>query len=166
MTIYKELNEINTKFYSKCSFAISNFITDKESEAYNGCSFQLNELNIISRKAKITPKKVGQFVTFWKRNANGITEPFNESDNFDFYVINVCLGNQLGQFVFPKSVLIAKGIVSKAIKEGKRGFRVYPSWDIATNAQAMKTQKWQLDYFWILHDHLDLNKVGAFYKNL
>lgn len=163
MTIYKELNEINTKFYSKCSFMISNFITDKESEAYNGCSFQLNKLGIICRKAKITPKKVGQFVTFWKRNANGITEPFNENDNFDYYVINVCSGNQLGQFVFPKSVLMAKGIVSKATKEGKRGFRVYPSWDIATSAQAIKTQKWQLDYFWILHDDLDLNKVDAFY---
>ena len=75
------------------------------------------------------------------------------------------MDNQLGQFVFPKSVLIAKGIISTTTKEGKRGFRVYPSWDVAKSKQAIKTQQWQLDYFWILNEDTDLGKVKALYSS-
>ena len=40
-----------------------------------------------------------------------------------------------------------ENIFSKNGKGGKRGIRVYPSWDKAVNAQAQKTQQWQLNYF-------------------
>lgn len=86
-------------------------------------------------------KKVGQFVTFWKRNENGITEPFSQNDEFDFYVINMMGENNIGQFIFPKSVLIEKAIVKTDKKDGKRGFRVYSIWDTANNKQSEKTQK-------------------------
>ena len=161
---FKELHEINQKVYSKCSLIISDFITQKESKEYNGCRFLLNHLAVICRKAKITPKKTGQFVTFWKRNAHGVTEPFTNNDVIDYYVINVCSDDRIGQFVFPKSVLIAKGIISTSKKDGKRGFRVYPSWDIAKSKQAIKTQQWQLDYFWILNNGIDLQKVQSLYS--
>lgn len=52
-----------------------------------------------------------------------------------------------GIFIFPKSVLMQKGILSKNSKGGKRALRVYPSWDVAENKQAKKTQEWQLVYF-------------------
>jgi hypothetical protein len=42
---------------------------------------------------------------------------------------------------------VEKGIISSNGKEGKRGIRVYPPWDIATNRQAIKTQNWQTNYF-------------------
>jgi hypothetical protein len=38
-------------------------------------------------------------------------------------------------------------IKSKFQKVVKRGISVYPSWDLPTNQQALKNQKWQLDYF-------------------
>lgn len=53
----------------------------------------------------------------------------------------------MGQFVFPKSVLADKGIITRKGKEGKRGIRVYSPWDIVTNKQAEKTQTWQTKYF-------------------
>ena len=53
--------------YDKCNLAISNFHKELESKEYQACRFNLNNKHIICRTAKITPKKVGQFVTFWKR---------------------------------------------------------------------------------------------------
>ena len=159
------MNEINTEIYQRCNLAISNFITEPESKEYNACQFQIDGRLVICRTAKITPKKTGQFVTFWKRNTEGITEPFSEKDNFHHFVINVNTENNIGQFVFPKSILIAKGIISTEKKDGKRGFRVYPIWDTATNKQAQKTQHWQLDYFLELNSTTDFKKVAELYHS-
>tara|TARA_R110001583_G_scaffold16737_3_gene68478 strand:- start:21197 stop:21697 length:501 start_codon:yes stop_codon:yes gene_type:complete len=158
------LNIIKTEIYDKCELVVSGFITETESKEYAACRFELNGLNIISRNAKITPKKVGQFVTFWKRNGNGPIEPLNETDRIDFYIVNVRMENQFGQFVFPKSILIKKGIISTETKEGKRAFRVYPNWDIANNKQTERTQKWQLNYFYEINNSADLSKVRELYK--
>jgi hypothetical protein len=65
----------------------------------------------------------------------------------DFVVVTSKSGDHFGQFVFPKFVLVDKGIIIKSGKDGKRGIRVYPPWDIATNEQAKKTQSWQVKYF-------------------
>lgn len=160
----KNLNQIKTEIYDKCSLEISDFKIEAESKEYDACRFQLNGLNILNRNAKITPKKVGQFVTFWKRNENGPIEPFDENDQIDFYTVNVRTENEFGQFVFPKSVLIKKGIISTKKKEGKRAFRVYPNWDIAKNKQAERTQKWQLNYFYQINSSTDLQKVTELYN--
>lgn len=130
------LSQIKTHVYDKCSFEISDFEDEPESKEYDACRFKLNGLNIISRNAKITPKKNGQFVTFWKRNGNSPIAPLDENDRFDFYVVNVRMETEFGQFVFPKNKLIKKGIISTGKKEGKRAFRVYPDWDIAKNKTA------------------------------
>ncbi|WP_366139784.1 MepB family protein [uncultured Winogradskyella sp.] len=160
----KNLNQIKTEIYDKCSLEISDFKIEAESKEYDACRFQLNGLNILNRNAKITPKKVGQFVTFWKRNENGPIEPFDENDQIDFYTVNVRTENEFGQFVFPKSVLIRKGIISTEKKEGKRAFRVYPNWDIPKSKQAERTQKWQLNYFYQINVSTDLQKVTELYN--
>src|SRR5690606_25179870 len=149
------LNQIKTEVYDKCALKITEFGSEMESKEYDACRFKLNGMNIISRTAKITTKKVGQFVTFWKRNGNGPIEPFEENDQIDFYAVNVRTKNEFGQFVFPKSMLIKKGIMSTEKKEGKRAFRVYPSWENANNKQAERTQKWQLDYFYEINSTTD-----------
>jgi hypothetical protein len=43
--------------------------------------------------------------------------------------------------------LADKGIISFNGKEGKRGIRVYPPWDVTTSKQAQQTQSWQIKYF-------------------
>ena len=160
----KNLNQIKTEIYDKCALGISSFQTEEESKAYDACRYQLNGLNILSRNAKITPKKVGQFVTFWKRKGNGPIEPFDENDQIDFYTVNVRTENNFGQFVFPKSELTKRGIISTEKKEGKRGFRVYPNWDIVKSKQAERTQKWQLNYFYEINRLTDLQKVNELYN--
>jgi len=160
----KNLNQINAEVYEKCALMISNFQLEPESKKYDACRFKLNGQQIISRNAKVTPKKVGQFVTFWKRNSNKSIQPFEENDHIDFFAVMVRTENEFGQFVFPKSVLIKKGIISTDKKEGKRAFRVYPHWDIVKNKQAERTQKWQLDYFYEVNISIDLNKVAALFK--
>lgn len=133
--------------YNKCELDFSNLKIEKESIEYDACTFKLNNKSIIYRLAKITPTKVGQFVTIWKRNENGQTEPFHVDDDFDLMIISTRNGDLFGQFIFPKSILLEKGIISSEKKQGKRGIRVYPTWDIAINKQAKKTQQWQLEYF-------------------
>ena len=159
------IRHVNEKLYIPAKLVISNFETEKEGVVYEACRFTLNGTRVICRTAKITPKKVGQFVTFWNRNSEGVTQPFSDNDTFDFYVINVFKDRFLGQFVIPKALGIAKGLVSTVTKEGKRGFRVYPPWDKATNAQAKRTQLWQLDYFISLEAPIDANLVKKRYAS-
>ena len=165
MTNILALEKIKLTIYNKLNYKISAVVIDKESQEYDGCEFVLDDKRIIFRTSKITPKKVGQFVTFWKRNEKEITEPFSENYTIDYYVINVQSENQVGQFVFPKSVLIEKGIISTSKKDGKRGFRVYPIWDKTISQQAVATQKWQLNYFFKVNDDLNLNFIKNLYSN-
>jgi len=160
----RNLIEIKTKIYDKVNFQISKVNNELEGTDYDACQFELNGVKIISRSSKITLKKVGQFVTFWKRNKKGITEPFSETDQIDFYVINVKTKNKFGQFVFPKSELINKEIISTEKKDGKRGFRIYPKWDNAENKQAIKTQEWQLKYFYEINSNMNKKFVKKLYK--
>jgi hypothetical protein len=78
---------------------------------------------------------VGQFVTFWKRNKQGVTTPFSDTYFFNFFVIKVKDNAIIGQFVFPKWALIKCSIISKEEKEDKRAFRIYPIWDAAISKQ-------------------------------
>ncbi|MCX8523218.1 MepB family protein [Chryseobacterium formosus] len=143
-----ELEQLQNSIFSKLNLIISHLRPDSECEEYFGHSFQLNQFSIKFRKAKITPKKIGQFVTLWKRNPESKqTEPFTSEDTFDFYIIFCALGKKSGFFFFSKQILIQKNILTTLSKDGKRGFRVYPIWDSPENKQAIKTQNWQKDFF-------------------
>lgn len=144
--------------YDCCDFDLTQPQPEAESNEYDAYRFRLNQKNICYRKAKITPTKTGQFVTLWKRNKNGIIEPFDFSDAIDFVIISSRKNDWFGQFIFPKSILLEKGIFSTSAKEGKRAIRVYPPWDETTNKQAQKTQQWQLHYFYKINTEADLNK--------
>ena len=144
---HKDLFLTQKLIFDNCGFQCSTPEAEAESAEYNAHTFKVNNKSIVYREAKITPTKVGQFVTIWKRTEKGPIAPFHVSDDFDFFIISTRKDNHFGHFIFPKSILINKGIVSSHSKEGKRGIRVYPPWDITTNKQAQKTQQWQLDYF-------------------
>ena len=133
--------------FDPCGFELTNPVLEKESKDYGAYQFELNALKILFRVAKTTPTKVGQFVTLWKRIGKGPIQPFDLTDGIDLFIINTRSGDNFGQFIFPKSILIQQGILTTDLKEGKRAIRVYPSWDVTTNKQAQKTQKWQLNYF-------------------
>ncbi|WP_267740531.1 MepB family protein [Myroides injenensis] len=117
---------------------------------YKACEFSLGDKRIIYREAKITPKKVGLFVAIWKRNALGVTQPYEETDCFDYIVIKVEENGKKGLFVFSKEKLVKLEMINTMLKEGKRGVRVYPSWVLPQNKQALATQKKQISSFYIL----------------
>lgn len=127
--------------------ACSNLKYEQEGQEYGASTFDLYDRHIQFRVAKITPKKIGLFVTFWKRSPSGPIEPFDDTDQFDFLIVSVSDETPSGLFIFPKSVLFERGCLSKAGKGGKRALRVYPPWSITENQQAQKTQSWQLLYF-------------------
>lgn len=155
------IDELVFKPYNIC---LKNIKPETESQEYTALAFQVYNYKILFRKAKITPTKTGQFVTLWKRNEKGITEPFNLTDEFDFYLIATKTPTNFGVFIFPKKVLHHHKILSDPAKNGKRGIRVYPSWDETTSKQAQRTHVWQTEYFIDLSDakQIDSNRV----KNL
>lgn len=152
--------------YDICGFNLTKLIAEPESADYGACNFFLNDSLIVSRVAKITPTKTGQFVTLWKRNSNGIICPHQTNEAADLYVINCFKEKLFGQFVFSKEILMEKGILCSAQKKGKLGFRVYPAWDLTENKQAQETQKWQLPYFLEINDGLalDMGRVKKIYS--
>ena len=142
----EEFLQLRKLFSEIDNLKISQPIAELESAQYGACRFLLNNANVLFRTSKITPTKTGQFVTLWKRINQGSIQPFDAKDSIDLFIISVRKDNHFGLFIFPKSVLIAKEIVSDK-KEGKRAIRVYPPWDINASKHAQKTQNWQLEYF-------------------
>ena len=84
---YSELELIDNFVFKMCGLEVSNIKAEAESQEYCAHDFQLDGQNVKFRKAKITPTKIGQFVTIWKRNKKGISESFDISDKFQFYII-------------------------------------------------------------------------------
>ncbi|WP_202702916.1 MepB family protein [Flavobacterium sp. UGB4466] len=152
----KDLRIAKELLYDCCDFDLTLPQPEAESNEYDAYRFRLNQKNICYRKAKITPTKTGQFVTLWKRNTAGIIAPFDFTDAIDFVIVSVRKSELYGQFVFPKSVLLEKGIFTTSKKEGKRATRVYPPWDETTSKQAQKTQQWQLNYFYSITPETNL----------
>lgn len=144
--------------YALTDLPLRNFFEETESQEYEACSFELGPYSIKYRKAKITPTKVGQFVTFWKRNGKGPILPYDGEDPFDFFIVGTHTHMHSGQFIFPKRLLLEKKILSQNGKGGKRAIRIYPPWDVTTSSQAKQTQKWQFPYFFKLPFKPDFGK--------
>ena len=96
------------KLYAECGIEIENFAPEKESAEYYAHHCLLKTKNILFRIAKKTPTKIGWFVTIWKRGADNIIAPYDASDPIDFVVVAILKNNEVGQFIFPKSILLKK----------------------------------------------------------
>lgn len=131
--------------YTKLDF--SDVVVSTESREYYAASFNADGSRYVFRSAKVTPKKIGLFVTLWCRNANGITRPFAVADGISNIIIYIKDGNRSGYFNFTAEILLAKKIMSADGSGGKRGIRVYPPWSKPISKQALATQKWQVEFF-------------------
>lgn len=138
---------------------------ESESADYGAYAFALNGSMVRFRIAKTTPSKVGQFVTLWKRIGKGPIKPFDVVDAVDYFVVVVRGAARWGQFVFPRSVLRDRGILSVNGMGGKRAIRVYPPWVETSSRQASATQRWQLEYFLDLTpgSQVDCQRARALY---
>ncbi|WP_438350617.1 MepB family protein [Paenibacillus sp. FA6] len=146
-SIHSDLLATKNLVYNPCRLDCSRPLPETHNAEYGAHLFNLNALTIRFRVAKITPTKIGQFVTLWERIGDGPIQPYDASDPVDFFVISTRKGNHFGQFIFPRSVLCDRDILSNEGNGGKRAIRVYPPWDKPTSRQAQKTQTWQLEYF-------------------
>ncbi|MCE5173737.1 MepB family protein [Paenibacillus profundus] len=160
-TIHSDLLATKDLVYNPCRFDCSRPLLEAQNAEYGAYVFNLNALSIRFRVARITPTKVGQFVTLWERIGDGPIQPYDVSDPVDFFVISTRKGSNFGQFIFPKVVLCEQDIVSNKGKGGKRAIRVYPPWDNPTSRQAQKTQIWQLEYFLEIPVNIPIDFVRA-----
>lgn len=145
--VHSDLILAQQLLYEPCGLQCANVALEAEGKEYGACTFELGDRKVVFRASKITPTKNGQFVTLWKRNGQGPIMPFDADDDFDFFVVSVRNGENLGQFVFPQDALLQHDVVSKNGGGGKRAMRVYSPWDVPESLQAQKTQTWQSRYF-------------------
>lgn len=146
--INKEISILQNQIFIPCGLKFSQLEQESEGSEYQAHRFKVNNKTVLYRHAKITPTKIGQFVTVWKRSSpKSPIQPFDISDEIDLLVVTVEKGSHYGQFVFSRSVLTQYGILSIKGKGGKRALRVYPPWDKTESRQAKATQAWQTDFF-------------------
>ena len=137
-----------TRVYEAAGIQVTEPIPEAEGSEYGACRFKLEKSSVVFRVAKTTPTKRGHFVTMWKRLEPGSSiRPFDVDDTIDFLVIAVSDTTHSGQFVFDKKILIEKGLMSSKDKIGKLAFRLYAPWSNPIAKAAIKTQQWQLPYF-------------------
>jgi len=115
---------------------------------YYASEFIINNKKICFRKGKITPTKLGHFVSLWKIN-NNINVPYDINDNYDKYIFYVEDKLKSGFFVFTKKELLENKILSDNINKikGKLGFRLYAPWYNVKNNTAKNTQILQIKHF-------------------
>ncbi len=139
--IHSDLIYITKEIYQPLGIISHSVTPESESAEYGAEHAIISDKRVMLRVAKITPTKAGQFVTFWKRIGNGPIIPYDIDDAFNLLIISVRKDNQQGQFIFPKSVLLEKGLLSRNEIDGKRALRLYPAWDIPESKQVQTTQQ-------------------------
>lgn len=147
-TIPASFNLVLRKLFEPAGYAVKNVEPEIESIEYGALKFTLNGQRVLYRQAKTTPKKIGQFVTIWKReNSNSEISPIDLKDGVDWVIIAVDEGANFGVFVFSAQLLAKRGVFSEEAKAGKRAMRVYAPWTNPTAAQAKRTKNWQTECF-------------------
>ena len=138
---------INTVVTQKIGLRTSNKLIESQNSKYEGFMFSIDTTMFRSRTAKLTPKKMGYFVVFWEKDSEGSNQPYTYENSPDKLVINIIDNKQIGQFIFPKDILLKQRILKSDNINGKMAMRVYPDWVTELNKTAYKTQQWQMPYF-------------------
>ncbi len=61
------IRNLNNLVYKPNNLMLTNLKEEKQNAEYVGCLFHLNNKTIRFRVSKITPNKIGQFVSFWEK---------------------------------------------------------------------------------------------------
>lgn len=160
------IKKMDNMIYKPNNLLITDIKEEKQNSEYAGGIFRLNNKTIRFRLSKITPNKIGQFVSFWEKNENMKNQAFSYEAAPDLLVITCIDDNKLGQFIFPKEALLNEKILKTQKQKGKMAMRVYPIWDKPVSNQAKKSQIWQLHYFIDLSDteNLFIDKLLNLYS--
>ena len=98
--------EIIQKYYGN----IKEIIWEDQNKNYLGCIVKLDEQIHRVRVAKITPKKIGQFVAIWQKDEHNVNQAFSFDDSPEYLSIFVFDGDKKGVFIFPKETMKNKGV--------------------------------------------------------
>lgn len=90
---HPDLPAAQARAYAPCGYIFTHLQPKLESADYAACTLQFNELRVQYRAAKITPTKVGQFVTLWNRVGRGLIQAFDLSDPVDMFVVSTRVGH-------------------------------------------------------------------------
>jgi hypothetical protein len=129
---------------------VSKIAHETESAAYAAARLTIDGERVVFRVAKMTPTKLGQFVTLWKRDTPAAEiAPIDGADDVASVIIWVSDASRAGVFVFARQTLLDHDVMSPEGRGGRRALRVYPPWIPAAmlNKQATATQRWQLPWF-------------------
>ncbi|MDQ1122227.1 MepB family protein [Microbacterium trichothecenolyticum] len=126
--------------YSAAMGVAAEVIPEAQSSDYESGIVQIDADAWHIRTARNTPTKSGAFVAFWRRDAKGKIIPFGDLDPAAGLFVFVAQNDRRGMFRSTAAHLVELGVTSGK-GPGKRGFRVYPSWCVALNAQAVSTQR-------------------------
>ncbi|HDC9896566.1 TPA: MepB family protein [Staphylococcus aureus] len=126
---------------------VKDLTEEKYNQDYEALTFSFKEETYQSRLAKKTPTKAGYFVTCWTKDENNCNQPYAKEAFADYLMIIVIDEELSGYFLFPRELLVEKGILTTFEHKGKMAFRVYPKWCNQLNKTAGQTQKWQCKYF-------------------
>ena len=139
---------IQERFLAPLGKSITRIERERESAEYGADRFDLDGQTCLYRHAKDTPKKIGQFVTLWKRPMSfSEIAPFDIDDGIDHVIIFADGCGRFGVFVFQAKLLAKKDIFSEHSKGGRRAFRVYAPWTEPAAVQARQSKTWQCSYF-------------------
>lgn len=70
------IEKLDEMIYKPNNLLITKRKEEKQNSEYAGWVFQLNNRSIRFRVSKITPNKIGQFVSFWEKNASMSNQAF------------------------------------------------------------------------------------------
>lgn len=151
---YEALTYLTKEVYQPIGLCVKSAREEPQNAKYGAGIIELSSKTIRFRVANPTHIKIGQFVSIWEKDEMNTNQPYSYDKSPDFLVVTTFTNeHKIGQFVFPRGVLIEQDILSSSSTKGKMGIRVYPIWDKPTGKQALKTQRWQLPYF------VDMSKV-------
>lgn len=144
-------------------YPIEDFKVEEQNKEYEGTTFVLGDQSFRSRRAKVTPKKLGYFVVFWEKDEANKNKPYDVDSAPDKLIITIFDQDKLGQFIFPKKILAEKNSLTNGKTRGKMALRVYPDWITGLNKTASATQQWQKAFFIDLTREQELDQLKKLY---
>ncbi|MEI5994703.1 MepB family protein [Candidatus Enterococcus mansonii] len=153
-----------TKIIQKISqHPLENLKLEEQNKAYEGATFSVGNHTFRSRKAKITPKKAGYFVVFWEKDEENKNRAYDVSSAPDKLIVTIFDQEKVGQFIFPKHILLKNNVLSNEMGQGKMALRVYPTWVTGLNKHGTVIQQWQIPFFIDLTSNWELEKLKTIY---
>ncbi len=90
------------------------YVLEEWNQQYEAVEIKTRNGHFKSRLAQKTPnKKRLLFSQCGKKDENHTNIPFTEDDLENQLIVNIVDDNRRGQFIFPKDILIKKGILKK-----------------------------------------------------